>query len=136
VRRDFYAQEEWNSLRSDPEAGPYSQEDQLIYREAWTGEIFREMAFIIRVMCQDTHRELTDAWRAINRPEVAPENRAAALAVLQDMAAVSYERTGTDIKRALGSKNKVDEIHLANELASRFRQQYSKAAEIARSGPR
>jgi hypothetical protein len=135
VRRDFYAHEEWNSLRSDPDAGPYGQEDQLIYREAWTGGIFREMAFIIRVMCQDTHRELTDAWRTINRATVTPENRTAALAVLQDMDAVSYERTITDIKRALGSKNKVDEIRLANELASSFRQQYSKAAKIALSGP-
>ena len=123
-------------MRSDPEAGPYGQEDQLIYREAWTGGIFREMAFIIRVMCQDTHRELTDAWRSINAPAVNPENRDAALVVLQDMTAVSYERTSAEIRLALGSKNKVDEINLANELARHFRQQYQKASEIALSGAR
>jgi hypothetical protein len=136
VRRDFYTHEEWKSLRSDPDEGPYGQEDQLIYREAWTGGIFREMAFIIRVMCQDTHEELTDAWRIINLPTVSPENRKAALAILQNMNVVSYERTNADIKRALGSKNKVDEIRLANELAAGFRQQYRKAAEIARAGQR
>jgi iron(III) transport system substrate-binding protein len=136
VRRDFYAHEEWKGLRSDPDAGPYGQEDQLIYREAWTGGIFREMAFIIRIMCQDTHTELKNAWRTINQQSVSPDNRAAALAVLQDMAAVNYERAGTDIKRALGSKNKVDEIRLANELAGSFRHQYQKAAEIALNGQR
>ena len=136
VRRDFYAHDEWNSLRSDRDAGPYAQEDQLIYREAWTGGIFREMAFIIRVMCHDTHEELSNAWRVINDPSVNPENRVAALAVLQDLTVVSYERTGLEIKRALGSKNKVDEVHLANELGRHFRQQYQKAAEIAVAGPR
>ena len=37
---------------------------------------------------------------------------------------------------ALSSKNKVDEIRLANELAGQFRAQYLKAAELARSGQR
>ena len=134
VRRDFYAHPEWVPMRSDPDAGPYAQEDQLVYREAWTGGIFREMAFIIRVMCQDTHRELKDAWRAINGPAVTPANREAALAVLQDMAVVSYDRAGNEIKKALGSKNKVDEIHMASELAAKFRAQYAQAAEIARGG--
>jgi ABC-type Fe3+ transport system substrate-binding protein len=134
VRRDFYAHLEWVTLRSDPEAGPYEQEDQLVYREAWTGGIFREMAFIIRVMCQDAHTELRDAWRTINGPDVTPANREAALAVLQDMTVVSYERAGNEIKKALGSKNKVDEIKLASDLAGKFRAQYAKAAEIARGG--
>jgi len=134
VRRDYYAHEDWRGLRSDPEADPYNQEDPLTYREAWTGGIFREMAFIIRVMCQDTHGELTEAWRAINRPEVTAANREAALAVLQDMTAVSYDRTVTEVKRALGSKDKVDEIRFANDLADLFRRQYRKAADIARGG--
>ncbi len=126
VRRDFYAHEEWVGLRSDPDAGPYGQEDQLIYREAWTGGIFREMAFIIRVMCQDTHEALTSAWKTLNEPGVSPENRAAALSALQDMTIVGYDRSSSEIKRALGSKNKVDEIRLANELAASFRRQYQK----------
>ena len=132
VRRDFYAHDEWNGMRSDPDAGPYAQEDQLIYREAWTGGIFREMAFIIRVMCHDTHTELSDAWRAINAPGVTLDNRQNAIATLQDMSAVGYDRAVSEIKKALGSKNKVDEILLAKELATRFREQYARAAELAR----
>lgn len=134
VRRDYYAHQEWTGLRSDPEASPYGQEDQLIYREAWTGGVFREMAFIIRIMCQDTHTELTEAWQAINKPGVTAANRVAALAVLQDMSPVNYDRTSSEIRRALSSKNKVDEIQLANELARNFRQNYRKAAQIARGG--
>lgn len=136
VRRDFYAHAEWTDLRSDPEAFPYNDRDQLIYHDAWTGGIFREMAFIIRVMCQDTHDELVVAWRTINGPDVTAENRAAALAILQDLSVVAYDRTSTEIKRALGSKNKVDEIRVANELARNFREQYRQAAEVAQGGKR
>ena len=131
VRRDFYSHREWDEFRSDPDARPYDEADQLVYREAWTGNLFREMAFIIRVMCQDTHEDLTDAWRAINLPSITSENRKAALAILQDMTAVSYERAGKEIKQALGSKNKVDEIRLANQLAGDLRPNYRNTTETS-----
>src|SRR4051812_24629466 len=50
VRRDFYAHTEWKAWRSDPEDNPFNDPDPLIYRARWTGDIFREMAFVIRVM--------------------------------------------------------------------------------------
>ena len=129
VRRDFYAHDEWNPLRSDPDESPFAQDDPLIYREAWTGGIFREMAFIIRVMCHDTHHELRRAWRAIH---AAPESaRGRALAVLQDMSAVTYGRTTTQLRARLGSRNKVDEVRLAKELADVFRANYARAEAIA-----
>lgn len=133
VRRDFYAHPEWKEYRSDPEESPFDQSDPLIYREAWTGRVFREMAFVIRVMCQDTHAELTSAWRAIiAAPEPA---KSRALAVLQDLSAVDYERTRGDIRAQLGSKDKVDEVRLAKELAETFRRNYARAEAIARGGP-
>ena len=134
VRRDFYAQVEWSALRSDPEAQPFEQKEQLIYRNEWTGGVFREMAFVIRIMCQDTHSELTSAWRAINA--APPEARAEALAVLADLSTVAYDRTGKEIRAALGSKNKVDEIKMANELGATFRRNYARAEAIARAGAR
>lgn len=132
VRRDYYAHAEWAAYRSDPEADPFNQKDPLIYRAEWTAALFREMAFIIRVMCQDTHDELRDAWRAINAPEVIPENRAKATAVLQKLEIVGYDRASNEIKQALGSKNKVDELRMANELADRLRKQYHHAIQVAR----
>jgi iron(III) transport system substrate-binding protein len=130
LRKDFYLETAWRDFLSDPEAAPFSQKDQLIYRPEWTDRIFREMAFVIRVMCQDTHGELKDAWRAIM---AAPEPaKARALAELQDLSAVSYDRTNAEIKTALGSKNKVDEVKMANALADDFRRRYARAEAIAR----
>jgi hypothetical protein len=132
VRRDFYAHAEWKPLRSDPDESPFEQADPLIYREAWTGRVFREMAFVIRVMCQDTHTELTEAWRAIHRaPEPA---KSAALAALQDLSAVTYDRTSQEIRARLGAKDKVEEVRLAKELGDAFRANYARAKAIARGG--
>jgi ABC-type Fe3+ transport system substrate-binding protein len=132
VRRDFYAQKEWREHMSDPEESPYDVREPLIYREAWTGRIFREMAFAIRVMCQDTHGELVPAWRAIH---AAPEPaKSQALEALQDLALLSYERMNGDIKRALGSKDKVDEVRMAKALADALRANYRKAEAIAKGG--
>jgi ABC-type Fe3+ transport system substrate-binding protein len=129
VRRDFYAHDEWKEYRSDPNDSPFDQRDPLIYREAWTGRYFREMAFIVRIMCQDTHGELKQAWRAIiAAPEPA---KSQALAVLHDLSAVDYARTTTEIRRRLGSRNKVEEVRLARELGARFRANYTRATAIA-----
>lgn len=129
VRKDFYRQDAWKDLRSDPQDAPFDVTDQLVYHTAWTGGLFREMSFVIRVMCLDSHEELKEAWRAILG---APEpRRSEALRVLQDLSAVSYAETGGRIKRALNSKNKVDEISLANELGRLFRANYRRAEAIA-----
>lgn len=129
VRKDFYSQRDWKPYLADPDEAPFDQRDPLVYREAWTGRIFREMALLVRVMCQDTHVELKAAWRAIlAAPEPA---RNEALAVLQDMSAISYERTTKDIRARLGSRNKVDEVRLAKELAEGFRANYARARAIA-----
>ena len=129
IRRDFYARKEWTDLRSDPEADPYDVAEHLVYRPAWTGDIFREMAFIIRVMAMDTQPELVRAWRAMAAAGSPP----AALAVMGDMDAVTYEKVLGNIKQALNAKNKVEEIRLANALGASFREQYRRAEEIARS---
>lgn len=129
VRRDYYAQTDWKVHQTDPEEQPFTQSNPLIYRDAWTGRYFREMALIIRIMCQDTHGELKQAWRAIL---AAPEDRRArALAAMQEMSAVSYDRTLGEIRTRLGSKNKVEEVRLAKELADFFRANYAKAEAIA-----
>jgi iron(III) transport system substrate-binding protein len=130
VRRDYYEHAEWKAFRSDPEAEPFAQREQLIYRNEWTGGIFREMAFIIRIMGQETHTELVRAWRAIiEAPEPA---KSKALAALQDMSAVDYDRANGAIKKSLGSKNKVDEITMGNELGAIFRRNYARAERLAR----
>lgn len=132
IRRDYYAEAAFMPYRSDPNDDPYGGKDPLIYNPAWTSGLFREMSFVIRVMCLDPHPELVAAWKKIadaGQPE-------AALAVMGDMSVVSYEQMLSRIKPALNSKNKVDEVQLASELTSHFRKQYLQAEEIAAASRR
>lgn len=128
VRRDFY-RADYGRYRSDPEDEPYAAGEQLIYRAAWTGFLFREMSFVIRVMGFDTHQELVAAWRDINAAGQPPE----AMAVLQDMSMVDYDTAQGLIKDVIGSRNKVEELQLAKNLGNQFRKQYARAAAIARA---
>ena len=130
VRREFYAEPAWKEHRSDPGDSPYEQVEPLVYREAWTGRVFREMSFIIRVMCQDTHAELRRAWRAVQAAPAGARERA--LTELQDLSAVTYDRTITDIRATFASRNKVDEVRLAGELGAYFRERYRRAEALAR----
>jgi len=132
VRRDFYTNADFAKYRSDPDVNPYAEANPLIYHGAWTGGLVGEMAFVTRVMCQDTHPELVTAWREIIRAGMPPT----ALAVMGDMSAVTYAETNGRIRRALNSKDKVDAVRLASELADTFRRQYARAAEIARAAGR
>jgi len=132
VRRDFYAHPEWQPLRSDPSVSPFAGGDTLTYQSAWTGDLFHELAFIIRVMALDPHPELVAAWRDIIAAGRPPE----AMAALQDLSAIDYGQAGGAIKAALNSKNKVDELVLAEKLAGHFREQYRRAGELARAARR
>ncbi len=127
VRRDFYT-EAHREFRSDPDDEPYAAGEQLIYRAQWTGFLFREMSFIIRVMGFDTHAELVDAWKTIIDAGQPPE----AMAVLQDMSAVDYDIAQGLVKEVIGARNKVRELELAKELGNHFRRQYAEAARVAR----
>ena len=128
VRRDFYV-DEFKPFRSDPGDAPYEASDQLIYRASWTSGLFREMSLIVRIMGFDTHPELVAAWREI----VAAGQPAEAMAVFQNLDFVDYDEAMGRIKQTLGARDKVEELELAKDLGRRFREQYAKAAEIARN---
>ncbi|MEO6874766.1 MAG: extracellular solute-binding protein [Opitutaceae bacterium] len=130
VRQDFYKHDEWKKYRSDPDAAPFADEEHLTYHPEWTSGIFREMAFVIGAMCLDPHDELVAAWRTIIAAGRPPQ----AMAKLSDMSLIDYARTNGAIKKALNSKDKVDEIRLASELTRAFRKQYREAEELARAG--
>ncbi len=131
VRRDFYI-EAHRASRSDPDDNPYAAGEQLVYRAEWTGFLFREMSFIIRVMGFDAHAELVEAWQTIIEAGLPPE----ALTVLQDMSAVDYDTAQGRVQQVIGARNKVRELELAKELGNHFRMQYARAAEVAREHQR
>lgn len=130
VRRDSYSAEKRRHM-SDPDVYPFSAANDFRYHANWTGGLLKEMSFAIRVMCIDPHPELADAWRDI----IAAGQPAAALAVLQDLAAIDYEATTGRIRAALRSGRAIDEVRLGQELAAHFRQQYARAAALARATP-
>ncbi len=130
VRKDAYTEPGIAALRSDPQEDPYAIEDPLVYRGEWTGGLFGELRFIIKVTCIDTHAELVEAWRAVEEAGRPPE----ALAKIRDMSAVDYAAASGRIKTALRARDKVTEIRLGSELAEHFREQYREAAELARAG--
>jgi iron(III) transport system substrate-binding protein len=130
VRKDAYDEPGLAERRSDPEEMPYAIEDPLVYRQEWTGALFGELRFIMRVMCLDSHPELVAAWREVSAAGSPPE----AMAALRDMSAVDYAASMGRIKNALKAKDKVEELNLAKELGEKFRAQYRRAAELARTG--
>ena len=130
VRTDAYTEPGAAAKRSDPAENPYAIEDPLVYRPEWTGALFGELRFILRVMCLDSHPELKAAWHEVQAAGSPP----AALAALREMDTVSYEEAMGRIKAALRAKDKVEELRLARELGARFRAQYARAAELARAG--
>jgi len=132
VRRDFYSRADFRSFLSDPDTNPYLQKKVLVHENDWTGQLFQELAVVIRITTEDTHPELAAAWRAIiAAPEPA---RSRALAVLQDLSAVDYDQALGPIKKALVSKNLVDSIRLSRDLDDAFRRNYACAERIARGG--
>jgi iron(III) transport system substrate-binding protein len=122
---------ELRQFRSDPGVDPYALAKTFAYHAEWTGPLFRPIAFIVRVMCIDSHDELTAAWGELRAARFPP----AAMATFEDVRAVSYSAASQKIRQAL-SGDKIQEVKLANELADRFRNQYNLAAKQARDSPR
>ena len=128
--------EKFRALRSDPEVLPYEAAKHFTYEGKRTAPYFNAIAFVVRVMCIDTHRELTAAWQALcdaqrRTGKFPPE----ALAAFEDVSAVDYAALSTRIAKAVGSgADKIEQVRLAKELADHFRTTYRRAAELAREG--
>ena len=88
------------------------------------------MAFIIRVICLDLHHEQSEAWQALVKAGFPRE----AYKKFTDLTAVDYIASKTTLKEALTSKNRLEEVRLAKELADHFRRQYQEAAKLAKEG--
>ncbi len=110
---------EFKPLRSDPEVAPYDLAKSFAYHGAWTGPLFRPIAFVFRVMCIDPHDELKNAWSALRAAGFPP----GAMAIFEDVSAVDYAAASGQIREAL-SGDKIKEVKLAKELADHFRAQY------------
>ena len=129
IRKELYAPE-FAAYRSDPEVQPYEEAKLFTYHPKWTAPLFRVMSFIIRVACLDLHKEQTEAWQAL----VAAKFPREAYRAFTNLDAVNYETARTTLKKALDSKNRIEEVRLAKELSDKFRTQYREAAQLAKEG--
>jgi hypothetical protein len=125
---------EFRALRSDPDVFPYEAAKTFTYEGKRTAPLFNAIAFVFRVMCVDTHEELTSAWQALfearNRTGAFPPD---ALAAFEDIRAVDYAATSGRIRDAVStSASKITQVQLARELADTFRANYRRATELAR----
>ena len=127
---------EFRALRSDPDVLPYEAAKHFTYEGRRTAPYFNAIAFVVRVMCIDTHRELTAAWQALFETQkrtgkFPPE----ALAAFEDVSAVDYAAVTTRIAKAVGSgSDKITQVRMAKELADHFRATYRRAESLAREG--
>lgn len=127
VRKEFY-REPLRSLLADRDADPYGDAQAFQYHEAWTAPLFASIRFLVRVMCIDPREELVAARQAIgNEPVDSPAFRK-----LLDVSRVRYEVALQQIRATLRSADRVQELRLAAELTTYFRNQYREAERLAR----
>ena len=129
IRPELYTPA-YDRFRSDPEENPYEQARAFTYHAAWTGPLFRAIAFVIRVMCVDTQDELSAAYRSLLDKNFPPR----ATQLFDDVTLVDYATALGPVRSALGSSNPVDEVVLQNRLVSALRDQYRQVAHLAREG--
>jgi ABC-type Fe3+ transport system substrate-binding protein len=129
IRKELYTPE-FAAFRSDAEVQPYEEAKLFTYHPKWTAPLFRVMSFIIRVACLDLHKEQTEAWQAL----VAAKFPREAYRAFTNLDAVNYETARTTLKKALDSKNRIEEVRLAKELSDKFRAQYKEATRLAKEG--
>jgi len=130
IRRDVY-RPEFLVHSVMPEADPYNDPGNFEYERALTGGAFNTLRQLVKIMCIDSHHELKNAWSAMAEAGMPEE----ALAVFSDVSSMPYKTAGQgdptlDTRDALAAANR------AAELGARFRANYRKASELARSSPK
>ena len=76
----------------------------------WTGDSFEAIRFIVRVMCLDTHDELTEAWHTLIEMDFPPR----ATQLFHDVHLVNYPAAIGRIREILKQKgDPLLEVHLA-----------------------
>jgi iron(III) transport system substrate-binding protein len=126
IRRDFY-REPLRSFMADREVDPYRDAQVFQYHQAWTAPVFATLRFLVRVMCIDSREELVAARAALGDAPVSSP----AFQKLLDVSCVRYDVAMREIRETLRSADRLNEVRLAELLATHFRNQYREAERIA-----
>ena len=132
IRKDLYTRAN-RAHGSDPEVLPFDDNKGFEYISAWTGGHFNPLRFIVRVMCIDTHDELQNAWQALIQSGFPPMALAAFNRINERVHYAACKKSG-DTGKILSGKDSLAKARLAKELASDFREQYTKVIKLAEAG--
>jgi len=129
LRKDMYTPDRLVHF-ADPDVLPYDHAAEFTYVPAWTANRFSALRLGVRVMCIDTHDELTEAWKDLitaGLPPIAVEEFGA-------MGQLAADPEG--ITALLASNDKLIQVKLARTLGAQFRRSYDLArAKALRTGP-
>jgi iron(III) transport system substrate-binding protein len=125
VRKDMYAVEERLHC-SDPDERPY-ETTTFVYKSELTSPLFGALRVIIKAMCIDTHDELRDAWKALQKANFPTQ----ATAAMQELTAVGYDKVASNMTKTMNSTDKLAQAKLASDLAAIFRGNYERARQMA-----
>jgi ABC-type Fe3+ transport system substrate-binding protein len=128
IRRDLYQADDLKNSAM-PGERPYENIGGFSYHKEWTGAAFNTIRNLVRVMCLDSHEEMKSAWLAMRDAGFPPD----AMAVFQDVSAVTYLSSGKHGDAALDSPDALVAAARGAELGKWFRQNYRKAEAIAKS---
>jgi len=135
VRPGVYTPENLKHF-TDPEEMPYEGNPDFVYEPGLTAELFHALRHAVKIMCIDTHDELTEAWGVLidsadedgNMPPKALRN-------FNEVRSFSY-RKAYELKRLLDKKvDKEGALRLLdkmNRLAANFRRAYEDSQKLAR----
>ncbi|QXD24666.1 ABC transporter substrate-binding protein [Opitutia bacterium ISCC 51] len=126
IRPDMY-NSEFLPHMSDPDYQPYDRAADFYYHSEWTGPLFSEIRFLIRVMCLDLHPELKAAWKALVEKDFPQQ----ATELFDDLSILDYDLVQEKYALVIGSGDPEAEVALARKLGARFREQYEAVLSLA-----
>ena len=134
VRPDLYTADRLKYF-TDAEIMPYEGKPDFVYDPTITGDLFNAMRQAIKVMCIDTHDELTDAWeRLIEHTDKDGKMPPLALANFNEVRSFSYKKT-YELKKLINKKGKRSDglrvLDKLNRLAGTFRRSYADSQKLA-----
>jgi ABC-type Fe3+ transport system substrate-binding protein len=115
--------------RTDPTTNPYDPNRTFVYNAEWTHGIYRDIAFVIRVLCVDPLPELQDAYAALVETGFPAE----ATALFEDVSAIDYVTVKESIHDVMRSGSAVARVNLTTKLVRHFRDQYLRVTALARA---
>ena len=127
VRRDVYTPEIMPNTTM-PGADPYHDPGNFIYQRELTGSTFNTLRQLVKIMCIDSHEEMTSAWFAMRDAGMPPE----AVAVFSDVSIVSHDEAGKG-DPVLDGPDALKAAERATQIGEWFRANYRKAEAIARA---